>query len=219
VSEILLLGDPWKLDSPMPVSLGIQEMVSSGLLRRRDVIFVERRRFFAASEKERLGQSRPRGAPPVGVSPGAELILAGSWSPASRDSAYLDFRLTEAETGEVVETFRRATPLDCDPTALARTITAGLLESLHGLGRLPTWTDPFPQGAPEAFRPSGIPDGAVQAFFAGVAAEDRYNWEEARAAYQSALDQGGQGFVEAGTALARTARLRAGGSLGAGQDS
>lgn len=216
VSEILLLGDPWGLESPIDTSLGIQELVSMGLLRRQDVNFVERRRFSAAAEKVRLGQPRPRGAPPVGVSPGAELILAGSWAPASQDSAYLDLRLTDAETGDVVETFRRSTPRDADPTALARSITAGLLESLREMGRLPTWADPFPIGAPRHFQPSGVAPEAVAAFFAGVAAEDRYDWEEARSAYQSALDRGGSEFKEAEVALARIARLRAGGTLGAG---
>ena len=81
-----------------------------------DVEFVERRRFSQAADMERRGQARPVGAPPVGVSPGAELVLAGSWAPASADSAYLDFRLTRAETGEVVTTFRRSTPISADPT-------------------------------------------------------------------------------------------------------
>lgn len=216
VSEILLLNDPWDIRSPVSTALGIQELVSAGLLRRQDVEFVERRRFSAAAEMVRQGQPLPRGAPPVGVSPGADLILAGSWAPAGPDSAYLDFRLTQAETGEVVGTFRRSTPLSADPTALARSISAGLLETLSRLGRLPSWTDPFPQGAPADFQPSGISEEAVAEFFAGIAAEDRFDWEGARRAYQGALDRGGPDFKEAAVALARVARLRAGGTLGVG---
>jgi len=216
VSEIFLLNDPWGILSPVPTALGIQELVSVGLLRRQDVEFVERRRFSQAAEMERRGQPRPRGAPTVGVSPGAELVLAGSWAQASADSAYLDFRLTRAETGEVVTTFRRSTPISADPTALARRITTGLLGALEEMGRLPTWADPFPQGAPEGYQASGVSHGAVAAFFSGVAAEDRYDWEGARAAYQEALDEGGSGFPEARVALARIARLRSGGTLGSG---
>jgi hypothetical protein len=216
VSEIVLLADPWGIQSPVPASLGIQELISAGLLRRQDVEFVERRRFSVAAELERRGQSRPRGAPPVGVSRGAELVLAGSWAPASADSAYLDFRLTRAETGEVVGTFRRSTPRDADPTALARSISSGLLGALGEMNRLPTWTDPFPAGAPAAFQPSGISNLAVASFFSGIAAEDRFDWEKARSAYQDALDVAGPSFREAEVALARIARLRAGGTLGSG---
>jgi hypothetical protein len=216
VSEIILLSDPWGILSPIPTAVGLQELVSAGLLRRRDVEFVERRRFSRAAEMERRGQSRPRGAPTVGISPGAELVLAGSWAPASADAAYLDFRLTSAETGEVVTTFRRSTPISADPTALARRITSGLLGALEALGRLPAWTDPIPQAAPAGYQASGVSLGAVRAFFSGVAAEDRYDWEGARVAYQEALDEGGSGFPEAEVALARIARLRNGGTLGSG---
>jgi len=216
VSEVILLGDPWGIEGAVPAALGIQELVSAGLLRRRDVVFVERRRFSEAAEMERRGQTRPRGSPPVGVSPGAELVLAGSWAQASADSAYLDFRLTRAETGEVVTTFRRSTPIGADPTALARSITAGLLKALDEMGRLPAWKDPIPDGTPEAYQASGVSLGAVAAFFAGIAAEDRYDWEGAREAYQSAVDQGGSGFLEADAALFRIARLRSGGTLGLG---
>lgn len=216
VSEILLLNDPWGIESPVAAALGIQELISAGLIRRQDVEFVERRRFSQAAEMERRGQSRPRGAPEVGVSPGAELVLMGSWAAASADSAYLDFRLTRAETGEVVTAFRRSTPIEADPTALARRVIAGLLDALEEMGSLPAWKDPSPHWAPEGYHESGISLSAVAAFFSGVAEEDRYDWESARAAYQEALDEGGSGFPEAGVALARVARLRSGGTLGSG---
>ncbi len=216
VSEILLLDDPWGLETPIPTALGIQELVSAGLLRRRDVEFVERRRFSHAAELERQGRPRPRGAPPVGTSPGAEMALAGSWAPSGPDSAYLDCRLTDPETGRVLYTFRQATTPSADPTALARSITAGILRTLEEAGRLPTWSDPLPGTTPERFSPSRVGLVAVAAFFRGVAAEDRYNWEGARAGYQEALDLTGAEFPEARAALARVARLRAGGTLGEG---
>ena len=216
VSEILLLGDPWGIESPVPTAIGIQELISAGLLRRRDVNFVERRRFAVAAEQERRGQPRPRGAPPVGVSPGADLILSGSWAPLGADSAYLDFRLLRAESSEVAATFRRTVPAGADPTSLARSVTAGLLETLASLESLPRWQDPIGEAAPAQYAESGVPLAAVAAFFRGVAAEDRYDWEGARRAYQAARDAGGSAFFEAGAALARIARLRAGGSLGAG---
>lgn len=216
VSEILLLANPWGIHGPIPAELGVQELLSANLLRRRDVHFVERRRFAQAAEGERRGEGRPRGAPPVGTSPGPELALAGSWAPTGPDSAYLDVRLVDPETGRVAVTFRRSTPRDADPVALARQAAAGLLASLGEMGRLPAWDDPISSSAPEAYQPSGIPLSAAAAFFAGVASEDAYDWEEARIAYQEALELGGSEFFEARVALARIARLRAGGSLGAG---
>ena len=152
----------------------------------------------------------------MGVSPGVDFILSGSWAPLGSDSAYLDFRLLRSETSEVAATFRRAVPAGADPTALARSVTAGLLETLASLGSLPSWQDPIRDAAPTPYAESGVPLGAVAAFFRGVAAEDRYDWEGARRAYQAARDAGGSVFFEAEVALARIARLRAGGSLGAG---
>ena len=53
----------------------------------------------------------------------------------------------------------------------------------------------------------------MNAFFAGLASEEVWDWEGARAGYQAAeaLDAG---FFEANVALARAARLRSGGTLG-----
>jgi hypothetical protein len=218
VSEILLLGDPWELHAPIPTSIGIQELVGAELLRRRDVNYVERRRFAAAAERERRGERRPRGAPPVGISPGVDFLLMGSWAPSGADSASLDFRLTDPESGVVVETFRSSVPQGADPTSLSRAITAGLLATLEELGRLPGWEDPVPGAAPRSYTDAGIPLTAAEAFFRGVAAEDRYDWEGARRAYQEAMALGGDGFFEPQVALARVARLRAGGSLGVGNN-
>lgn len=211
VSNLLLLSPPWTPES-ISASLGIQELVTTELLRRRDLEFVERRRFTEAVERERLGAPRPTHAPPVGESPGVELVLTGSWA-RSGDSAYVDIRLAEAETGEVVATFRRATPTTPDPTALARTITGGLLDTLGSMNRLPAWNDPREGAAFRIYRASGIPLAAVRAFWRGVAAEDRYDWEAALKAYLEASETGGDAFFEPRVALKRTARLRAGGSL------
>ncbi len=89
---------PWSLDATIPVAVGFQELVGAGLLRREDVQFVERRRFAEAAERERRGLPRPAGAPPVGSSPGVEMILTGTLSPMLGDSAYLDLRLVEPTT-------------------------------------------------------------------------------------------------------------------------
>lgn len=216
VEALRLAVDPWGLQAPVPVALGIQELASAGLLGRRDVEYVERRRFSAAAEKERRGEPRPRGAPPLGVSPGSEFILSGSWIPVSADSGSLELRLLRAETGAVAATARRGTPASPDPVALARSMVSGLLEALEGLGRLPPWPDPSPAGASREYAATGYPLWAVTAFLRGVAAEDRYDWEGARRAYQEALDAAGPGFQEARMVLFRVARFRAGGTLGAG---
>ncbi len=216
VSNLLLLHQPWSLQGPVTPAIAMEELVASGLLRRSDVEFVERRRFSLAAERERRGQPAPRGAPRVGVSPGAELILTGTWAASGPDSAALDLRLTDAETGDVVTAWRTMTPTTADPVSVARSINGGLLQALDEMGRLPAWTDPDPDSAPSAHQPTSITMTAVTSFLEGVAAEDAYRWEEARWAYQAALDIGGSGFFEPDVALARVARIRAGGTLGAG---
>ncbi len=216
VSNLLLLHQPWSLQGPVTPAIGMEELVASGLLRRRDVEFVERRRFSAAAERERRGQPAPQGAPGVGVSPGAELILTGTWAAAGPDSAALDLRLTDVETGDVVTAWRTMTPTNADPVSVARSINGGLLQALDEMGRLPDWTDPDPGSAPSAHQPTSISMTAVTSFMEGVAAEDAYRWEQARWAYQAAIDIGGSGFLEPHVALARVARIRAGGTLGAG---
>lgn len=216
VSNLLLLHQPWSLHGPVTPAIAMEELVASGLLRRSDVEFVERRRFSLAAERERRGQPAPRGAPRVGVSPGAELILTGTWAASGPDSAALDLRLTNAETGDVVTAWRTMTPTNADPVSVARSINGGLLQALDEMGRLPAWTDPDPGSTPSAHQPTSITMTAVTSFMEGVAAEDAYRWEEARWAYQAALDIGGSGFFEPDVALARVARIRAGGTLGAG---
>ena len=203
---------PWSLTSPVPAGLGLSELVVTGLLRRRDVEFVERRRFAAAVDAERGGGGRPRGAPPAGLSRGVELTAAVAWLPLGAGQAVLEVRLMSPETGAIVGAHRQAIPADADPVGAARAIVATILAALDELGRLPSWGDPLEGAAPAAYRPTGIPRSAVEDFFEGLGAEERWNWEPARRSYQSA--SGSAGFFEARAALARTARLRSGGTLG-----
>jgi hypothetical protein len=215
VSEITLLGDPWDLQSATDLSLGISELIVTGLLRRADVNLVERRRFAVAAEAERRGQVRPAGAPAAGVSAGAEFILSGTWATLGLDSAYLALSLTDAESGAVLTAWRTATANDADPTALTRTVIGSLLGALHDMGRRPAWHDPDGDTAPASYHATSVSLGAVDAFLRGLSAEERWDWEGARRGYQAALAQGGNAFVEAAAALARTGRLRNGGTLGA----
>ena len=208
----LLGAPPWSIDASVPLSLGISEIVVAGLLRRADVRFVERRRFADAVDAERGGATRPRGAPPAGVSEGAELVASLVWAPLPAGQASLEIRVADAATGVVRGSRRVVLPGAADPVALARQAVAGIVAALAELGRLPVWPDPVPAAAPSTFAPSGVPLRAVEEFFAGLAAEESWRWEAAREAYQSAA--GRVGFVEAEAALARTARLRLGGTLG-----
>ncbi len=216
ITPIQILGTaPWKLTAPVGTPLGLTALVAAGLLRRRDVEYVERRRFAAAVERERRGEPRPAGAPRAGKSPGAQYILSAAWIRLGLDSAHLELRLTDAQSGGVVKTWRAPTANDADPTAVARTVVGSLLEALRQMNHLPSWADPVPAAAPSTYRATSIPTNAVDAFFRGVAAEDHWHWEQARRSYQAALSEGGSSFVEARAALARTARLRIGGTLGA----
>ena len=145
-----------------------------------------------------------------------EFVLTGSWIPAG-DSAALDLRLVEAESGEIVRSWRTLTPRQADPTSLARLVVGSTIEKLRELRRLPAWTDPLAgdvASAPAAYIASLVSLEAAADFVVGVAAEDRYDWEGARRGYQSALETAGPTFLEADVALARVARLRAGGTLG-----
>jgi hypothetical protein len=113
-------------------------------------------------------------------------------------------------------TTRRIVPADADAVALARQVIAGILGAVSTIGRLPSWSDPSAASVTPDYAASGIPPSAVESFLAGLAAEDAWSWERARIAYQSAAES--PGFVEAEAALARTARLRNGGTLGESED-
>lgn len=208
---------PFEAAGGLSPETALLELTAADLLRRRDVEFVERRRFAAAAERERRGQPPLPGQPPVGRSRQADYVLAGGWARTGGGGA-LDLRLVDPATGLVATAWRTETPAAPDPAGLARAVSAGVVEALRKLGRLPAWADPLqPAAAPATYRPGGVPAAAVVAFSEGVVAEDRFDWGAARAAYERALRAAGGDFPEARAALARAARLRAGGTL-AGSD-
>jgi len=202
---------PWSFASPVTPGLALSELVVAGLLRRGDVRFVERRRFAAAALAEERGERRPAGAPPAGVSEGAELLASVVWVPLPTGSS-IEVRLTEAARGAVVGSRRASIPAGSDIVATARTVVRTLLAALESVGRLPAWTDPLGSAATGQAAGSGVPDRAVESFLRGLAAEESWRWEAARASYQDAAES--VGFFEAEAALARAARLRLGGTLG-----
>lgn len=214
VGEVRILGTPAWSATPVDLGLGMSELVAAGLLRRRDVQYVERRRFAAAVEAERRGAPRPEGAPSAGISPGAQYVLSATWASVGLDSAFVDLRLADAQSGAVAASWRGATAAQADPVAVARRVVAGTLAALERLGAHPAWQDPEANAAPAAYRASDVGAAAVSAFFRGLAAEETWDWEGARAGYQAALAAAGPSFVEAAAALARAARLRNGGTLG-----
>lgn len=216
VSEITVLTSTWEKLEEVGKTLGLQELIAAGLLRRRDVQYVERRRFAAAVERERRNLPQPRHAPAAGTSAGAEYLLMGAWA-ATGDSAVLALRLVDAQSGEVRSSWRATTPSAADPTSVARHAVASLLSELRDLGRLPDWSDPLTTAAPSEYTPSGVSPSATRAFFAGLAAEELFDWEGARRGYQSAKENS-PGFFEADVALERVARLRAGSTLGGSDD-
>ena len=215
LAEVELLGDPaWPALGSVPPRLGLTELVMAGLLRRPDLQVVERRRFAAAAEAERAGSPRPPGAPRAGVSPASELTATVAWVPLGGGGGTLEVRLAETATGRVAATRRVAVPPDPEPVALARLVVGSLLAALDELGRRPAWSDPLPDAAPAEYAPTGVSPATLAAFASGLAAEERWRWEEARVGYQAAARTAG--FFEAEAALARTARLRLGGTLGEG---
>jgi hypothetical protein len=217
VDDVQLVGDvAWGetadlLPGVESAEVAIAELVNAGLLRRRDVHFVERRRFTIAAAAERRAEPRPPGAPPAGISPGAELIATAVWLSLTPGQGSVEARLADPSSGAIQASARIRVAGAAHPVIVARSIVAALLDALEAAGRLPAWTDPL-AGANGTIEGNDIPPTAVSSFLEGLAAEERYDWEAARRGYQAALDQ--QGFFEAATALARTARLRLGGTLG-----
>ena len=195
----------------MSRELAVAELVAAGLLRRRDVHVVERRRFAAAVAAERSGQRRRRGAPPAGVSPGADFIATAVWVQLTPDQSSVEIRLVAARTGATEGTARVALGAEDDPVAIARSIVTALLRALDDVGRLPAWEDPM-AGADGTTTSSRVADATLRSFLQGLAAEEIWDWEGARRGYQAAT--GDQAFFEAAAALARAARLRLGGTLG-----
>ena len=213
LGDVLILGSvEWSLPPTVNTQAAVAELMAAQLLERTDVEFVERRRFGAAAERDRRGEMAPRGQPPLGTSRAAEYLLLGTWS-VSGSGGLADFRLADAETGEVVHAWRTETPARPDAASLSRALSGALLTALTEMGRRPAGSGPV--DLPSAFAPSGVAAQAQGAFFRGVSAEDRFDWEAAKDAYEAAADLAGPTFPEAGVALARVARLRLGGTLAA----
>lgn len=209
VGEISFLGTVgWPFAGTVGAPLGISELVVAGLLRRRDVDFVERRRFEAGAQAERLG-TRPRSQPPAGVSRSADFIANATWIPAGAAGTSLEIALVDPETGDVVAGARRGVSPDADPVGLARSIVEGILQALDEAGRRPDWADPLEEV--NAGASGGVSPEALASFLRGLAAEELWRWEDARRGYTAAAAD--PDFHEARTALARAARLRLGGTL------
>lgn len=212
VGTVDLVGPyPWPYAGTVNPGLGVAELAVAALLERRDVRFVERRRFAAAAQAERDGDPPPRGRPPVGVSTGAEFMATGVYAALPTGEATLEVRVTRVETGELAGATRVSVgpAPDADPLTIGRAMVDGVLEVLDQLDLISM----PPAGPSEANVGASdrVASDAVHNFLRGLAYEDAWRWEDARRAYQAAL--GGGNFPEAAAALARTARLRMGGTL------
>lgn len=213
ITDVQLLGAlPWDSSAvQLSPELAIEELVVAGLLRRRDVLLVERRRFAQAVARERSGGERPRGAPAAGVSPGAEYLATATWIGLALPRSTVELRLTNALTGSVVTSFRVAVEGEVGALPLARSIVNALMGALDRVDRRPAWEDPLADadGTTSGF---DVSDAMVLSFMRGIVAENTWDWDEARRRYQVAA--GDARFHEASVALARAARLRLGGTLG-----
>jgi len=211
IGAVQLLGElTWDPAIEVSQELAVAELVAAGLLRRRDVQVVERRRFGAAVAAERSGQRRPPGAPPAGISPGADFIATAVWVQLTPGQSSVELRLA-ARSGAMEGSPPLFLGSEDHPVPIARAIVTALLEALADLGRLPAWEDPL-TGADGTTTSSRVADATLQSFLSGLAAEESWDWEGARRGYQAAM--GDQAFFEATAALARAARLRLGGTLG-----
>ncbi len=212
VAEALLTADPWGLPQSGS-ALALTELVSVDMLERRDVSFVERRRFTPAAERQRLGLPAPAGQPPVGTSAGAEWMLHITVVTNPAVPGALDLRLVHVESGANRAGWRVAVPVEADLVGLARLVVGSVMLQLNELA-LGVARDASAPVVSDTYADSAVPGGATTAFLNGVRWEDLYRWELARASYESALARANGNFREAETALRRTARLRSGGSLG-----
>jgi hypothetical protein len=130
-----------------------------------------------------LGERPCASSPPVGISRGAELTATAIWLPLGGGQASLEVRLANLGTGAIAGGGRQVIPADAEPVGAARAIVATILETLSELGRLPDWIDPLEGIAPAAYRPARVPESTVEAFWEGLAEEERWNWEPARRSY------------------------------------
>lgn len=204
---------PERTGATVPMEDVLEELIGAGLLRRRDVHFQERRRFLEAVRMEDAGIPRPAGAPPIGTTLDAHVLLSGTWS---MDRSLFALRLVDVGTGEVIRAGNLPVPSDADPISVARLAVGWMAEGLEEGGRLPEWEDPIVGSALPSYAPASIPERSLEHFLRGIEAEDRYDWEAAREAYLAAREAGAGRFFEADVALARVGRMRAGGTLGEG---
>ncbi|MDZ7780181.1 MAG: hypothetical protein U5R14_09670 [Gemmatimonadota bacterium] len=212
LGTIELLGTTnWDLPSSLQPTVVVSELVTVGLLPRTDLEFVERRRFTAAVEAESRGTSRPN-APPAGVSEQPELVLSFTWTDLEGTGGTLEMRLTDSGTGAVRDAWRRTVPAEAEPVTLARHVTSGLVERLEALDLLAEPMGDPGRSASTVNARSDVTDQAFRHFARGLAAEEQWRWDRAKAGYESALSADST-FAEARAALARTARLRLGGTL------
>jgi len=215
VAEVDFLGAYEWTGGGVSAAIGVSELVAAGLMRREDVDFVERRRFSTAAEAEERGDRRRPGQPPAGVSRSVEFSVQSVWIPLPSDSASVEVRLVDMQTGQVVQASRRMLPSTSDPVLLARAIVGVAMGLLGEAGRRPVWSDPLDDvssgAATNATASPRVPSEALGLFLGGLAAEERWNWEGARRGYQAAAEE--SSFHEAATLLARAARLRLGGTL------
>lgn len=160
---------------------------------------------------ERRGQRRPPGAPPAGVSPGAEYVATAVWIALVPGRSTVELRLADASTGRLEGSARVTLSGDPTPVRVARSVVTAILEALDDLGRRPAWQDPL-DVAGGMTGGEDIDETAVVDFMRGLAAEEVWSWEDARRGYQAASSEAT--FFEATAALARAARLRTGGTLG-----
>ena len=143
VAEVEFLGAyPWTASGTVSAALGVEELVVTNLLRRRDVRFVDRRRFSAAADAERRGVARAPGQPPAGVSTSAEFAVTAVWVTLGPGQESVEVRLAGMATGDVVGATRVSVE-GARPLALSRAIVRGILTVLNELDRLPTWDDPL----------------------------------------------------------------------------
>lgn len=212
VSGIELRGPvAWTTGSRLSKEIALVELTATALLSRRDVEFVDRRRFAVAAEAERAGLPRPPGAPPAGVSRDVYASVTAEWLPIDDRRALLEIRLVDLESGLVRGATRATLPPSAGPVELSRSLVAGTLEVLDDLGELPAWPDRTELAGADV----PVSDAAVRTFLAALAAEEMWNWDRAARGYEAA--QADPAFYEAGAALARAARLRLGGTLAESQ--
>ena len=212
VAEALLTADQWALPEAGS-ALALTELVSAGLLERRDVNFIERRRFTPAAERQRRGLPAPAAEPPVGTSPGAEWMLHITVVTNPAVPGAVDLRLVHVESGANRAGWRVAVPAQADLVGISRLVVGSLMLKLDELS-LGVERDPTAPTPSDTYAGSPVSGSATTAFLNGVRWGDLYRWDLARASYESALLLAGGNFPEADVALRREARLRAGGSLG-----